>query len=415
MAHTYPSRFSSTTWECTLQPKGLYGEKYRKATGLLATEVKGGACAKRSVKGYGIMRSGRLKNPLIETHCKHHCCQGPSASMLSLLLFGVILLLSVFMSGCAQGGRSVIVYVSVDQVYSEPILKAFEKSTGVRVRAIYDIEASKTTGLTTRLIAEKAHPRADVFWNGEFVQTLRLNEQGVLAPFTPAADPGLPSAFVDPRGCWFGIGGRARVFLVNRKLMKKDKYPEKLEDFLNPEYPPDKIGMALPLFGTTATHASALFAALGPKKAGDFFAAVKKRGVRIVDGNSTVRNMVAGGQWMFGLTDTDDALGAISSGAPVAVVAPDQDGMGTLVIPGTVALVQGAPHPQEAKELIAYLLRLETEKELIREGFGQWSLHGDLKACPMFPTGLKMMPVSLTEVHRQFPQAMEHMREIFSR
>jgi iron(III) transport system substrate-binding protein len=321
----------------------------------------------------------------------------------------------LLLAGCSSGGRSVNVYVSVDQVYAEPILKAFEQSTGIKVRAVYDVEASKTTGLATRLIAEKSHPRADVFWNGEFAQTLRLQEQNVLAPCAPASSAMPPAAFRDKEGYWYGLGGRARVFLVNRNLLKPDDYPKKLEDFLNPKYSPDRIGMALPLFGTSATYASALFAVMGTGPATNFFSAVKARGVRMVDGNSVVRDLVAGGQWLFGLTDTDDALGAIERKAPVDVVAPDQDGRGTLVVPGTVALVRAAPHGNEAAALIDYLLRPETEQDLIRGGFCQWSLRGDLKVSPMFPSGLRTMTVSLTAVYQQLPQAMEQMREIFSR
>ncbi|TAN43565.1 MAG: extracellular solute-binding protein [Nitrospirae bacterium] len=338
-----------------------------------------------------------------------------STPVLMTFICSFLILFISFLSGCKSGERSVVVYVSVDQVYAEPILKAFEKETGIRVRAVYDVEAAKTTGLTTRLIAEKDHPRADVFWNNEFAQTLRLKEQGVLASFRPASASELPETFRDPSGFWFGLGGRARIFLVNRNLLKPADYPKKLEDFLNPKYPPDRIGMALPLFGTTATHAAALYAAMKAGPARDLFSAVKARGIRIVDGNAVVRDMVVGGHWMFGLTDTDDALGAIERGAPVDVIAPDQDGRGTLVIPGTVAFIRGAPHRQEAGELINYLLRAETENKLILSGACQWSLRGDLKSVAMFPTGLKTMSVTLQDVHKQLPLAMVQMREIFSR
>ena len=42
--------------------------------------------------------------------------------------------------------QSVVVYVSHDEVFSEPILKNFEKETGIRVRAVYDTEETKSTG-----------------------------------------------------------------------------------------------------------------------------------------------------------------------------------------------------------------------------------------------------------------------------
>jgi len=53
------------------------------------------------------------------------------------------------------GTRSptVVVYVSHDQVFSEPILKDFEEETGIRVRAIYDTDETKSTGAMNCLIA----------------------------------------------------------------------------------------------------------------------------------------------------------------------------------------------------------------------------------------------------------------------
>ena len=63
--------------------------------------------------------------------------------------------------------KQVIIYTSLDKVLSEPILEAFEKETGIKVLDVYDSEATKTTGLVNRLIAEKNNPRADVFWNSE--------------------------------------------------------------------------------------------------------------------------------------------------------------------------------------------------------------------------------------------------------
>jgi iron(III) transport system substrate-binding protein len=64
-------------------------------------------------------------------------------------------------------GEDVVIYTSVDQVFSEPVLTAFQKKTGIKVKALYDIEAAKTVGLVNRLIAEKSNPKPDVFWNSE--------------------------------------------------------------------------------------------------------------------------------------------------------------------------------------------------------------------------------------------------------
>ena len=68
-----------------------------------------------------------------------------------------------------------------------------------------------------------------------------------------------------------------------------------------------------------------------------------KNGVKVASSNGEVKRLVESGQVAFGLTDTEDASEALHDGAPVAVVYPDQDGIGTLVMPTTVVLLKGAP------------------------------------------------------------------------
>ena len=80
-------------------------------------------------------------------------------------------------------GREVTIYVSTDRVFSEPILRAYEQRTGVKVNAVYDTEETKSTGLANKLLAEKNRPQADVFWSNEPVRTLVLKKNGVLAPY----------------------------------------------------------------------------------------------------------------------------------------------------------------------------------------------------------------------------------------
>jgi ABC-type Fe3+ transport system substrate-binding protein len=74
--------------------------------------------------------------------------------------------------GSNRGSREVTAYVSADQPFSEPIMKEYERRTGVRVNVAYDTEETKSTGLANRLFAEKGRPRADVFWSNEPVRTL---------------------------------------------------------------------------------------------------------------------------------------------------------------------------------------------------------------------------------------------------
>ena len=335
----------------------------------------------------------------------------------SLKLISVfVLVLHVISCKNSVAERKVVIYASVDRQYAEPILEEFEEKTGIRVLPVYDVEAAKTTGLVNRLIAEKNNTQADVFWNGEFAQTILLKEKGILSPYFSENRSEIPTQYLDPEGYWSGFCGRARVFIVNTELVAPSEYPESLFDLTASKWPPDKVGIAYPIFGTTATQAAALYTYLGPEKGKQFFENLYSHGIQVVAGNSTVRDMVVNGQLILGLTDTDDACGAIKKGASVGIVIPDQDknDMGTLVIPNTVALVANAQNPEEARVLIDYLLSVEVEKQLIQAGWSQIPLRQmDIQIdCPGLDT-IKGMNISLSEVYEQIELAKNQLKEVF--
>ena len=110
-----------------------------------------------------------------------------------------------------------MVYVSEDQVFSEPILRDFEAETGIRVRAVYDTEETKSTGVMNRLIAEKGNPQADVYWANEPIRAIVLKQRGISDKYFSPGAKGIPANFKDPQGYWTGFSARARVFIVSTK------------------------------------------------------------------------------------------------------------------------------------------------------------------------------------------------------
>jgi iron(III) transport system substrate-binding protein len=77
-------------------------------------------------------------------------------------LIGLIIA-GLAVAACLRSGLEVVVYPSEDQVFSEPVLKDFEKASGIKVRAVSDTEATKSTGVALRIVAERDRPQAAVF------------------------------------------------------------------------------------------------------------------------------------------------------------------------------------------------------------------------------------------------------------
>ena len=270
-------------------------------------------------------------------------------------------------SGDGSAQQEVVIYTALDRQFSEPILNEFTKQTGIVARAVYDTESTKTVGLVNRIRAEANRPRCDVFWNNEILNTLRLKAEGLLQPCQPSQAEHYDVQYRDPAGYWYGFAARARVLIVNTELVKPDELPVSIRDLADPRWK-GQVGIAKPLFGTTASHVACLFALLGETEAQALLESFKQNDIRVVAGNKTCAEMVGSGQLAFGLTDTDDALIELEAGKPIKIVFPDGDanGMGTPLLPNTLAVVKGAPHPDGAAKLIDYLLSPEVEAKLAR-------------------------------------------------
>jgi iron(III) transport system substrate-binding protein len=322
----------------------------------------------------------------------------PSARLIAIRMCAV--LAAVAAGACRSSEsppgatRQVTVYVSTDRVFSEPVLREYEKRSGVTVNAVYDTEETKSTGLANRLLAERARPQADVFWSNEPVRTLVLKSRNVLAPYKSPSAEGIPSVLVDPDGYWTGFSARIRVIAYNSTLVTPGDAPTSIFDLADPKWR-GQVAIADPRFGSTSFHVAALYALAGDEKMDDFFRRLKANGVRVVDGNSVVRDLVARGEVKVGLTDTDDVNVAIENGQPIAMVLPDRDGFGVPVMPNMVSLIADAPHPDEARRLVDYLLSADVERQLAQSEAVQIPLHSGVQGPRNIPAIDTFKPMML--------------------
>jgi len=318
-------------------------------------------------------------------------------------------------AGCGRRDARATLYCAQDREFAEAILADFERESGLRIDVKYDTEAQKTVGLARELEAEADRPRADVFWNNEPINTIRLARQGVLEPYASPNAAGFPDWTRPADKNWQAFAARARVLIVNTTIIPKESdRPTSLLGLVDPTWK-GKVAMAKPQFGTTATQAACLFDGLGPTTARDYYTRLKENDVRIVAGNKQVATGVSEGRFAFGVTDTDDALEELTAGKSVAAVFPDKAGhkdhpkLGVLYLPNTLALVKGGPNPPGGKKLIDYLLRPETETRLAEGGGFQIPLNPAVTA--KLPPAL-LRPDQVTRMTVDFEKAADRWDEV---
>ena len=330
------------------------------------------------------------------------------------LLFYFLLIFII--QSCTTDKNEVIIYCAMDRPYAEPILKNFDNKSGISVKVVYDTELTKTVGLVNRIIAEASRPQCDVFWNNEISRTIVLKNKQLLSSYFSLSATDIPQKYKDSEGYWTGFAARARIIIYNKEKFINETLPTSIFDLTKPKWK-GKAAMAYPLFGTTATHSAAIFEVLGTDKALSFFKRMKKNEIEILDGNATVRDQVAAGEFWWGLTDTDDANAAIERGENVGIIYPDQgnDGLGTLIIPNTVAIIKNCPNQENAKIFVDYILSSEIEIILANARSAQIPLRKNIKVPEkvMNLNKYKSMDVDFEKVSEEMEVTAKYLQEIF--
>jgi len=272
------------------------------------------------------------------------------------ILAGV--LLPVLSTAKRKIQRQVVVYCAQDQAFAEPLLKSFERQTGVKVLPVFDSEAVKTVGLANRLLAEREHPQADVFWGNEELRTRQLAAHGVFRE----------------TNAWVAFGYRSRRLVINTNLLPfsapssvlhpPSTPPASLLELTNARWR-GKITLAYPLFGTTATHFLALRQAWGETNWLAWCRALAANQPFLEEGNSLVVKRVSRGEALVGLTDSDDIAAGQREGLPVAALPLTPE---MLLVPNTVAVTRGGPHPESAQRFFDWLRRPEVVHQLVSAG-----------------------------------------------
>lgn len=332
------------------------------------------------------------------------------------LLLSCLCASSIFLGCVPNPEDSVVVYSAADREYAKPILAGFSRrNEGTEVRPVFDVESTKSVGLTSRIEAEASRPRCDVFWNNEIIHTIRLQEAGLLLPVRWDIPADWPSEMVGENGLWLGFAARARILIVNRELLPdRNEWPTSISDLANPKWN-GRACFAEPLAGTTATHFAILDTELGTEKAFEFFKAAKDNAL-VASGNKQVAQMVSSGQCAFGLTDTDDALVEIEAGLPVEIVFPDQseEQGGAVRIPNTLSVLKDCPHPVAAVALANYLASEDTEGRLAMGPSGQFPVR------PNHPTrsratkeDVRWRSVDFHAAANRWPELAKELRVLF--
>src|ERR1700678_2399102 len=118
-------------------------------------------------------------------------------------------------SGASGSAGSITLYSGQHEQTTQSLVNAFEKQTGIQVNVRYNDEDT----FADEIVAEQAHPIADVFYTENSPALEFLQARGLLAKVNGSTLAKTASKYNSPEGDWVGVSGRVSVLIWDPKLI----------------------------------------------------------------------------------------------------------------------------------------------------------------------------------------------------
>ena len=247
------------------------------------------------------------------------------------------------------------IYCTHDPDACELAAQTFTRDTGIAVAMI-----RKPTGeVFAQIRAERDNPKGDVWYGGTFDSFLQGVAEGLFAPYRSAR---LPELYPWAQRQAGATGDRAvaiyRIILgfgTNSSVLAKTglPVPRCWSDLTKPQYR-NEIELSNPVTsGTGYTILATLVALYGEDGAFDYLKRLGPNVVRYTQSGTAQGPSVARGEVGVGVSFVHEFITQQLAGFPVDVTIPCE---GTGDALGGMAIINGAPHPEEARAFYDWAL-----------------------------------------------------------
>ena len=253
------------------------------------------------------------------------------SSFIGKISAGVAAVMTVAMLGAnvAQAKTDLLVYTAVEADELAKFKKAFESDyPDVNINWVRD-----STGIiTSKLLAEKDNPKADIVWGLAATSLVLLAKQGYFQPYAPKGLEKLDKKYYDTTGkapMW--VGQRAWIASVCYNTVEGKKHnipvPTSWADLTKPAYKGHVIMPNPNSSGTGFLDVSSWIQLMGEEKAWKYMDALHENIARYTHSGSAPCKMAAKGEIAVGISFAYRGAKSKAEGAPIEVIAP-KEGLG---------------------------------------------------------------------------------------
>ena len=250
------------------------------------------------------------------------------------------------------GEETLVVYTARSESLNNAVIANFEADTGIHVEVV----TGGTGEVLKRVQNEAANPKGDICWAAD--EAMLKDYADCFEPYVSPEDANMREGYKNTSGYSSPAFCDPTVFIVNTDLAG-DIEINGFEDLLNPELK-GKIAAGDPINSSSAFQC--LIAGLYDMGNGDPLsdeawewaqALVNNLDGVSLNSSSQVYKGVAEGEYVVGLTWEDPAAAYVRDGVAVKVVFPEE---GALMSGQCVSIIKGAPHMENAKKFVDYML-----------------------------------------------------------
>ena len=280
-------------------------------------------------------------------------------------LVGVLSLLLAIGTVSATDTRELVVYSGRSKGLVHPIIKQFEKETGITVKVRY----GNTAQLAVALLEEGEKSPADLFWAQDAGALGAVSKQGLFQKLPESLLSKIPNKFRNAEGTWIATSGRARVLAYAPERVKAEELPSSIFDLTDQKWK-GRVGWA-PQNASFQAFVTAMRVIKGEEKAEEWLRGMKANGAKSYPKNTPIIRGLAAGEIDLGLPNHYYLMRfkKSDSGFPVEQTFFASGDAGNLVNVAGIGIVKSSTHADEVNSFVEYLLSPKVQQFFISEVF----------------------------------------------